>query len=153
MQVPRIKKITLNMGSARRRRTRILDRLVTTGFVRQSVRSWPRRCPDFLSCVVSPTPMLSVILFDPRTCIEVLYPNFFINSGTTSLRSSPAVWPYQASTISPFDLKTRTLRPSCISLIRSVGLFGLGIEQRDVGDVDGMSLSTMPRSVLHGVGR
>jgi len=61
--------------------------LVTTGFWPAIlVRSASALSRIFLSVVVSPTPMLSVIFLMRGTCIEVLYPNFFIRSGTTFLR-------------------------------------------------------------------
>src|SRR5262249_54101531 len=58
---------------------------------------------------------------------------------------SPAVWPYQASTISPFDLNTRTLRPSCISLNPTRSAFLVCGLNRAILDMSmGMSLSTIP---------
>ena len=61
--------------------------LVTTGFWPAIlVRSATALSRIFLSVVVSPTPILRVIFLMRGTCIEVLYPNFFIRSGTTSLR-------------------------------------------------------------------
>src|SRR5262249_32366305 len=112
--------------------------LVTTGFCPAIlVRSATALSRIFLSWVVSPTPMLSVIFLIRGTCIVVLYPNFFISSGTTSLRSYSCSRAISGIHHFAVGLEHADLAPVLHQLeADAVGLLRLRVEQRDVGDVD-----------------